>query len=165
MSHECKGKSCSYHCEAVPSEIMNERKQYISYLWEFRSEHYNKSRDAVIKYLFVLATGGISLVSYLVQNSTIKKIDKGEIKLSLIFFVFGLILLGIHKAIDLHGDHKRMTNSQEQIKAYYQCKTPYERVGEERESKLDLLMWILGYSSALSSGLGIFYALNGLSLV
>lgn len=152
-----------YYNTSVPKETLETRNNFISGRGEQLHEFYLKHSDETIKYLLYVNAGGAAIsIGFMGASESIRSLIC--LRIALFFFAFGLICVGILRAILLHKIKFLSDNWQKDAEKYWNSQIGYTELREkdDKRSESDWGAFIVGYISLGSFILGLI--LGGVSL-
>ena len=153
-----------YYNTRVPKETLETRNNFISERWEQLHEFYLKHSDETIKYLLYVNAGGAAIsIGFMGASESIRSLIC--LRISLCFFAFGLICVGILRAILLHKIKYLFDNWRKDSEKYWNSQIGYSELTQkdDKRSESDWGAFVVGYISGGSFIVGLI--LGGVSLL
>ena len=143
--------NCDYYQPDVESNVLEVRDKYISERWQ---QLYNLLIDGVnkiINYLFLVNIAGC--MTTLIVMAVMENARKSPtLRLSLFFYVLGLVLIGILRAIIVHRAANFFNKWRKDVEKYHSEQITFGRLtaGDDSRTRTDKIEFIAGYASGLS---------------
>ena len=132
----------------TPPEKRQGQIDYINTRWKQLYELEKESGQTALQYLFLTNAGGAATTLAFIGALGASKVGFG-VKLSLAFFVVGLILLGVSRAKQFHHMSGLFKHWKSLVSAYFSDKTTYDYIITEDNKKAveDIWDYVFPYAS------------------
>lgn len=145
-----------YYNTETPKELLDSRNQYINERWSQLMILQSKYADEIIKYLFLVNSGGaIAVLSYLGTGSNM--LDTFYAKMSLLSFALGIVFVGIVRAFLIHRSYNYLNAWQRDVQKYHKQEISWQELIalDDNRTKNSYWEFVFGYLSALCFIIGI----------
>jgi hypothetical protein len=141
----------------TPEPMRKERIDYIDHRWKQLYDLTTDSAKSALHYLFLVNAGGAATTLAFIGAVGADKIGLGA-KLSLSFFVTGLILFGVSKAMTFHHMDGLFKHWKSLVNDYFSDKIPYEEILQRDNKKAVDGIWdyVFPYASFACFIIGSF---------
>ena len=145
----------------LPDETRRARERFIDNREKQLQSGAMEAVDSTIKFLFLTNSGGaLALLAYMGSVASLETISS-SLKVSLAFFFFGVVLIGIYRAYTVHIRLDIFIHFQKITKEYFNNASDWDAYFTEMEAKVkpSNIGYVLGYGSFLcflvGSGIGV----------
>lgn len=152
-----------FYYSSVPKETLDARNKFITERQEELSEFYLKHSDETIKYLLYVNAGGAAIViGFMGASESIR--TSTCLRVALCCFAFGLVCVGVLRAILLHKVKYLFDNWRKGAEKYWKQDIGFTELTDkdEKRSESDWLAFLVGYFSGGAFVIGLI--LGGVSL-
>lgn len=149
--------------ERMTEEARRIHNEFISQRWKQLYEISNTAGDDAIKYLFATNAGGaVAVLAYLgtlAENGS----SPLSIKVALLLFFIGIVLVGLYKANEVHYNVGLFKNYERLVKQYYDQEIDWEAMNIADAVKVGdpIAPYVFGYASFISFILGCLIGAYG----
>lgn len=134
----------------TPENLKNSRDRYIDQRWKQLYELSSESSEKAISYLIITNSGGaIAILSFLGASEELRQII--EPKIALLFFVSGVILVGILRAILFHRLEMLFEKWRDDVLQYMKNSISWENIIQNDEKRTGINPWeyLFGYGALI----------------